>query len=268
MAHGGSPEWDAAVEVAMTPLAAELPTEIAFGMARRETLQEAVQRLETAGVDRIAVVRLFISGSSFLHRTEYLLGAREDPPPRWRGAGGAANVDAPIPVDRRAEVAIELSGVSEAPEVGSILRQRVETLSRDPAQESVLLLAHGMSTEEDNRRLVGRLDGLADSIRALGPFRAVAVETLREDWPEARARAEKRIREWVGQASEDGGRALVIPVRLSGFGPYREVLEGLEYVADETGLLPHSIVSAWVRGRAARLFCENGWPHPLSECRE
>jgi hypothetical protein len=88
MAHGGSSEWDAAVETAVAPLAAELPTEIAFGMARRETLQEAVARLEGAGVDRIAVVRLFISGSSFLHRTQYFLGLRDDPPSHMEEGAG------------------------------------------------------------------------------------------------------------------------------------------------------------------------------------
>jgi sirohydrochlorin ferrochelatase len=267
MAHGGSPEWDAAVQEAMEPLAAELPTKLAFGMARRETLQEAVEQLEEAGVDRIAVVRLFVSGTSFLHRTQFLLGVRDDPPPHWR-AGGSAETHAPMPVARRSEIVIEPSGLSEAAEIGSILKQRVGALSRDPTHESVLLLAHGMSTEEANRRLVGRLDGLADSIRSLGPFRSVAVETLREDWPEARARAEQRIRTWVQRANEGGGRAIVVPARLSGFGPYREVLEDLEYAADETGFLPHPIVGDWVRGRAAHLFCENGWPHPLGECRE
>jgi hypothetical protein len=115
---------------------------------------------------------------------------------------------------------------------------------------------------------VRRLDGLADSIRALGPFREVRVETLQEDWPEARARAERRIRAWILRANEDDGRAIVVPVRLFGFGPYREVLAGLEYVADDSGLLPHPIVAEWVRDRAAELFCENGWPHPLGDCQE
>jgi hypothetical protein len=125
-----------------------------------------------------------------------------------------------------------------------------------------------MSTEESNRDLVRRLDALADSVRSLAPFRAVAVETLREDWPEARLRAEERIRSWVTRANSDGGYTIVVPVRLFGFGPYGEVLEGLDYVADETGLLPHPLVAAWVRKRAARQFCEKGWPHPLGECRE
>ncbi len=268
MAHGGSPAWNAAVEAAMAPLAAELPTEIAFGMARRETLQEAVNRLDTANVDRIAVVRLFISGSSFLHRTQFLLGMREDPPTQPGGGRGSAEAELSRPIERRAEVAIELAGLSEAPEIGSILRQRVEALSRNPANESVLLLAHGMSTEESNLALIGRLDGLADSIRSIGSFRRVAVETLREDWPAARARAERRIRTWVVRANEDGGRTIVVPIRLFGFGPYREVLDGLEYAADETGFLPHPLVRDWVRNQAVRQFCENGWPHPLSECRE
>lgn len=268
MAHGGSPSWNAAVETSMAPLTAEFPTEIAFGMAKRETLQEAMARLEEAGVARIAVVRLFISGSSFLHRTEYLLGTRDDPPAHRGGGDSSSGSETPKPIARRAAVAIDQSGLSEAAAMGSILRQRVEALSLDPGRESVLLLAHGLGTEESNRALIGRLDGLADSIRSIGPYRTVDVETLREDWPEERVRAERRIRARVLRASENGGRAVIVPVRLFGFGPYREVLDGLEYVTNEVGLLPHPLVVDWVRERAVRQFCENGWPHPLGDCRE
>jgi hypothetical protein len=59
---------------------------------------------------------------------------------------------------------------------------------------------------------------------------------------------------------------IVVPVRLFGFGPYREALAGLEYVADERGLLPHPLIVEWVRDRAADLFCNNAWPHPLGNC--
>jgi sirohydrochlorin ferrochelatase len=268
MAHGGSSDWNAAVEAAIAPLEAEVPIAIAFGMARRETLQEAMDRLTRAGVGRVAVVRVFLSGSSFLHATQFLLGVREDPPAYLLEVSDSAGGQAPEPIETRADVAIEPTGLSEAPEIGSILRQRVESLSRDPANESVLLAAHGMSTEKANRTLVRRLDSLADLIRSLGRFREVRVETLREDWPEPRARAERRIRAWILRANEEDGRAIVVPVRLFGFGPYREVLAGLEYVADEKGLVPHPLIGEWVRDRAAELFCENGWPHPLGDCRE
>lgn len=266
MAHGGSAAWNAAVEGAIAPLKEEVPTEIAFGMARRETLQEAMDRLTEVGVGRVAVVRLFLSGSSFLHRTEFLLGVREDPPTQSPQRSGSTTAGTPEQIWRRADVAIDPTGLSETPEVGSILRQRVESLSRTPAFESVLLLAHGLSTEEANRMLMRRIDGLADSIRSLGSFREVRVETLREDWPEARARAERRIRAWVLRASEDDGRVIVIPVRLFGFGRYRGVLAGFEYIADEKGLLPHPIIVEWVRDRATELFCDNAWPHPLGDC--
>ena len=82
MAHGGAPDWNAAVEAAVRPLAGAATVEIAFGMAAAATMQAAATRLEAKGVNRIAVVRLFISGESFLERTEQILGLRPGAPPR------------------------------------------------------------------------------------------------------------------------------------------------------------------------------------------
>ena len=81
MAHGGDPQWNQDVEATVAPLREKYPTEIAYGMARTSTIREAVQRLEDRGVRRIAVVRMFISGDSFLPATEYILGLRDDLPP-------------------------------------------------------------------------------------------------------------------------------------------------------------------------------------------
>jgi hypothetical protein len=64
------------------------------------------------------------------------------------------------------------------------------------------------------------------------------VETLREDWPDKRQAAEVRIRGFVERADREGGRAIVIPFRVQGFGPYTEVLNGLDYVSDGRGLVP------------------------------
>jgi hypothetical protein len=41
--------------------------------------------------------------------------------------------------------------------------------------------------------------------------------------------------------------------RIQGFGPYARVLEGLDYVADRTGLLPHRIVTEWIEEQVATL---------------
>lgn len=50
-----------------------------------------------------------------------------------------------------------------------------------------------------------------------------------------------------------GWRAIVIPFRVQGFGPYAEVLQGLEYLADGRGLVPDTEVTAWVRRQAETL---------------
>ena len=81
LAHGGSAEWNARV----TDLAAQAdtrkPTEVAFGMASRTTIQAAIDRLVARGVTEIVAVPLFVSSwSSVITSTEYLLGQRADAP--------------------------------------------------------------------------------------------------------------------------------------------------------------------------------------------
>jgi hypothetical protein len=91
-------------------------------------------------------------------------------------------------------------------------------------------------------------------VRASGPFRDVRCLTLREDWPEKRAEAEQRIRTYVEQAARDNGLCIVVPFRVSGFGPYADVLAGLDYVADKRGFCPHSNVTAWIEQTASECF--------------
>jgi hypothetical protein len=81
----------------------------------------------------------------------------------------------------------------------------------------------------------------------------VRVETLREDWPAKRKAAEARIRGFVKKAARRGGRAIVIPYRIQGFGPYAKVLDGLTYAADGQGLIPSAEVEQWVRRQAETL---------------
>src|SRR5688500_11214861 len=81
LAHGGSAERNSHV----TALAAEVdrtaPTEVAFGMATRSTIQAGIDRLVARGVTEIVAVPLFVSSwSSIITSTEYLLGLRAEAP--------------------------------------------------------------------------------------------------------------------------------------------------------------------------------------------
>lgn len=138
-------------------------------------------------------------------------------------------------------------------ETGRILADRARSLSREPDKEDVLVLAHGPGDDRENEPWIASIDARAEEIRRAVPFHVVEVHTLREDWPDRRRLAEQRIRVSVERASNSGRRAIVIPLRVHGFGPYAEVLDGLEYVADGRGLLPDSRVSEWIAGQAAEL---------------
>src|SRR5262245_21431014 len=82
LAHGGSAEWNAQVTTLAAQVDVTKPTEVAFGMAARATIQAAVDRLRERGVTEIVAVPLFVSSwSSVITSSEYLLGQRAIPPP-------------------------------------------------------------------------------------------------------------------------------------------------------------------------------------------
>lgn len=257
MAHGGGPSWNGEVDKMLEPVRRDYPLELAFGMADPNSMEAAVRRLEAQGVNRIAVVRLFISGDSFRERTEQILGLRPGAPPKpadgHSGQGAHAGHDMSLwRIDSRATFVLSDEGLAGAPEMGAVLADRARALSRAPARESVLILAHGSEDDGENERWIASIDQRAEDVRKLG-FRRIEVMTLREDWPEKRQEAEKRVRSYIEQASHDGGTAIVIPYRVQGFGPYAKVLDGMSYVSDGKGLLPSPAVEEWVRRQAEQL---------------
>jgi len=277
MAHGGGDEWNAGVLELVAPLRADYPLEVAFGMADAASLQEAVEKLQANGVTDIAVVKLFISGESWHERTGQILGLVDGAPPRPAAdsashahdehsahAAHGTVIDTAAAgdvgghrmefwrVDSTASFALSREGLAEAPETGEVLLDRALALSRSPANEDILILAHGPETEEENARWLQYMETHAEVLRSSG-FNAVKTATLREDWPEKREAAEQEVRAFVAAANAAGRNALVIPFRVHGFGPYAETLEGLDYTADETGLIPHPAIARWVQRQVEAL---------------
>jgi sirohydrochlorin cobaltochelatase len=204
---------------------------------------------------------LFISGESFKERTEQILGMIQGAPDKpavadahaGHGEGHGGHSMEFWRVDTRASFVLSEQGLVEAPEMGEVLATRARTLSKNPAREDVLILAHGPGDDAENERWLKHLDARAEVVRKAQPFHSVRVETLREDWPDKRVEAEKRIRAFVEQAAREGRRAVVIPFRVQGFGPYAKVLDGLDYVSDGQGLIPHPSVTDWISHQAETL---------------
>jgi sirohydrochlorin cobaltochelatase len=257
MAHGGSKQWNKEVLAAVEPLKDEHNIEVAFGMADATSLQHGVQQLEARGARRIAVVRLFVSGESFLERTEQILGLAPGAPQKTAAKSDHAGHSSDHSmefwrIDTQSSFAVSKQGLVEAPEMANVLVDRARALSHEPQREDLLILAHGPGDDAENERWLQHLEARANVVRSAIPFRTVRVETLREDWPEKRKEAEQRIRSYVERAAQNG-RAIVIPFRVQGFGPYAEVLKGLDYASDGRGLVPDAGVTQWIEHQIAML---------------
>jgi sirohydrochlorin ferrochelatase len=170
------------------------------------------------------------------------------------GGHGGHKMEAPRPIARRARVAMSHDGLGDSALIDQVLVDRVRALSRDPASETVLVIAHGPGDDAEDGRWIAWMKQRLAGLSTVGAFRAVEVATLREDWPDKRAAAEKNIRAIVARGSAGGGKVVVVPFRVAGFGPYADVLAGLDYVSDGKGFLPHPNITRWIEETAETLL--------------
>jgi sirohydrochlorin ferrochelatase len=265
MAHGGDDAWNRTVNEAVAGLPETVPVELAYGMANPFTLRAALDRLADQGVERVALVRAFLSGHSFLDQTRWYLGLADQPPAEFVLMGpAAADPAARAALDHEMDVATHAEGVLDSPLAGEIMADRALEVSVDPTRESVLLLAHGMGDDGENDLVLAAMDRIARQVQEIG-FADVRSETLREDWEEVRVHSEARIRAYVESRGTAGERVLVLPVRLTGFGPYSQVLEGLDYT-EGRGLMPHARMGDWILDTANTVSCTAGWGPVVATC--
>lgn len=277
LAHGGSAEWNAHVIKLAADVDRTLPTEVAFGMATRANIQSAVDRLRARGASEITAVPLFVSSwSSVITSTEYLLGQRTQAPPelaifaRMKHSGSspsghdaaahetsahaghvAADPKSPIisPVPIRMTRAL-----NEHPLVAEILTSRARSISRDPREEAVVIVAHGPVGDDENTRWLSDMASLARRVGDAEPFAAIEYLTLRDDAPKPiRDRATAELRAIVSSQLEQGRRVLIVPLLVS-FGGIekglRERLDGLAYAMPSAGLVPDDRLVTWVLAMA------------------
>lgn len=268
LAHGGRPEWNERVNDVVKKVDASVPTEVAFGMASRAAIQQAVDKLKARGVKQIVAVPLFVSSySSVITSTEYLLGLRKDAPKDLalfakmdhsshgapaaedHSAHGAPKPDPASPVTNALPVRIT-PAFNRHPLIGAIVADRAKSISSAPEKEAVILVAHGPVPEEENRRWLDDMAVLAEHARKAAPFASVDYMTVRDDaGPAMREAATKELREKVQAQLAQGRRVLIVP-HLMSFGGIeqgvRKRLEGLEYTMTTQALMPDERITKWV----------------------
>jgi sirohydrochlorin ferrochelatase len=274
MAHGGRAEWNARVEELAALVDKTTPTETAFGMATRATLQTAIDRLVARGVTEIVAVPLFVSSwSSVITSTEFLLGQRAEAPPALaifakmsHGVGSSGHaahsghgpdpaVDGTTPVN--SPVPIRMTpALNDHAVVAAILASRARAVGTDPSSEALVIVAHGPTEEADNQEWLADMRSLARRLSASEKYASIDYLTVRDDAPKPiweQARAE--LRSVVQKRTDEGHRVIVVPLLIS-FGGIekglRERLEGLTYTMATSGLMPDDRLADWVLEMAGK----------------
>lgn len=255
LAHGSDYHWNETMRGAIGGLEDEYLIEYAFSMADPVTVERALRRLERRGAQAAVVVRVFGLKDSFRASVERMLGL--DVENGGAGSGAAAHAGHPghgEPAGRIVRLRTGLltataGGLEADPLFARALLARAQALAVNPAEETVILVAHGSGDDRQNERWLGALGRVAEEMGRQGGdrFKAIRFATWREDWPDQREPWIKRVREWVAAAD---GKAIVVPARTTAQGPEARLLEGLKF-RHASGFAPHPLFAEWFEAQIA-----------------
>lgn len=278
LAHGGKIQWNEDVRHVADQVDLSIPAETAFGMANARTIQEAINRLTARGVTRIVAVPLFVSSySSVITSTEYLLGLRKDAPADLAmfasmdhdstdhaGMDHMAMEHAAVkPVTSKVPISMS-SALNHHSIISSILLDRATSISVDPSNEIIVLVAHGPVPDDDNRKWLADMAILAKQMQESSDFADVEYMTVRDDADDpVRKQASEKLRHRIEECHAKGKTALVVPLLLSYGGiedGIRKRLTGLEYRMPTQGLLPDGRIVRWVLDMAEATLTQPSRP--------
>ena len=263
LAHGGSAEWNDQITSLAAQVNRTVPTEVAFGMATRSAIQAGVDRLVSRGATEVVAVPLFISSwSSVITSTEYLLGQRAEAPAalasfaKMSHAGHTDHAqagDGTTPIKSAVPVRMTRA-LNDHAVVAEILTSRARSISSNPSQESVVIVAHGPNSDDANRQWLADMASLAGQmarhLASVERFASIDYLTLRDDAPApVRDQATRELRSVVDRRIAEGRRVLIVPLLVSFGGIERGIrtrLEGLAYTMPAAALVPDDRLVAWV----------------------
>jgi hypothetical protein len=233
LAHGVGEHSDRLLKQSFEPIGRKWPTAIGFGMAMMSSahLQVAVDDLVARGVKHVVLVD---EGTT----TEYNTLTRH-----WRYIFGmhpeASYLD--VPKVKAPGVQFTWAGhFNDHPLITEMLWESAKSVSRNPANEVLILVGHGPEDEEDNVPDLARLQPHVDRIKARKEFADVRIINLQDDaiLP-VRERNVRQLRRWVQQAERQGRDVIVVPIAAASFGVQQHIksdLRGLKYTFAEKGL--------------------------------
>ena len=225
----------------MDSMARIFPTAIAPGMSMMmsDHIQWGIKDLEAAGAKTIVVVPVVSTRyNTMMRQWEYIFGEQDEP------------TYATVPrVESNAQILIA-EPPGDDPLIAEIMLDFALQISQDPANEVVIIAAHGPTFEFDNEKVLEELNNLAQIVDEDGDFAAVKAITLQDDAPpEIRDRNVAKLRAMVEGANADGKQVLVV-TNLIGTrtiqSKLRADLEGLDYKFNKNGIVKHTNFMKWM----------------------
>lgn len=261
VAHGGDSLWNAGVLAAAGEVRTGGPVEVAFLMgpaAAHSRFQDAVARLEGAGVGVIVVVPLLVSShSGHYQQIRWLVGDAIELDETMQHHLHMAGIERPV-----ARVPLILvKALDDSPELARVLADRALALAAHEGvnvrTRALMLVGHGPNSAEEYAAWMENLRRLADTVRASTEFRDVRVELVRDDAPApVRREAVLRLRELIElQYVATGAEVLVVPILVSKGSVSRDKLPAdlrgthSRYLGEP--LLPHPALVRWIEARVA-----------------
>jgi hypothetical protein len=140
--------------------------------------------------------------------------------------------------------------LNQHPIVGDILPSRAKSISRDPAREVAIIVAHGPVSDAENALWLADMRVLAEKGGQTIAFKRVDFLTVRDDAPPPLcAQATADFRQAVVRATTEGSRVLIVPLLMSYGGIEAGIgtrLEGLDEGMPAQGLVPDDRIGTWV----------------------
>ena len=145
--------------------------------------------------------------------------------------------------------------LDDHPMVVKTISDYVVELSKNPKNETIVLVAHGPNAEKDNKNWIGTMNSIIEKMRTIQKakgkkFKQIFSLTVRDDAPKPiYQQAKEHLRTLVYQAGRDGD-VIVIPLLLARGGVearFVKRLGGLDYRWSGKTLLPNLNISKFIQ---------------------
>ena len=136
-----------------------------------------------------------------------------------------------------------------------IILEYTNEISSDPANEVLIIIAHGPIDEADNEIELELMNNIGEYVKEQTSIQTVKSFTLQDDAPKAiRDQNLNRIKAFMTASKEDGKRILMVSNLMSGKGIQKKIeedFEGIDYTFNSKGLLTHPYYIDWIKESVA-----------------